>query len=90
MKGWSLPLAALALVLSLLLSVSSRVKAEALPSRQVRSLSIRKASSSSLQAPRDLFTHQKNPSKQLDSSFRRIPPSKSNPTQNKFNPPSDG
>ncbi|KAL1350242.1 hypothetical protein AAHE18_06G010500 [Arachis hypogaea] len=88
MKGWSLPLATLALVLSLLLSASSRAKAEVPPSRQVRSLSLSKTSSSP-QPPRDL-PPRKSRSKQLDSSLRRIPPSKSNPTQNKFNPPSDG
>ncbi|KDP40625.1 hypothetical protein JCGZ_24624 [Jatropha curcas] len=32
----------------------------------------------------------KNPFKKVDSSFRRIPPSTSNPTQNKCTPPLDG
>ncbi|KAI9093959.1 hypothetical protein K1719_026957 [Acacia pycnantha] len=51
---------------------------------EARSLPLSKTSSSSSQA------HNKNHMKQLGSSFRRIPPSNSNPTQNQFNPPSDG
>ncbi|PQQ09256.1 uncharacterized protein Pyn_34796 [Prunus yedoensis var. nudiflora] len=35
----------------------------------------------------DLEAKKKNPYKQVGSSFRRIPPSTSNPTQNKSNPP---
>ncbi|KAL2336340.1 hypothetical protein Fmac_010786 [Flemingia macrophylla] len=39
--------------------------------------------SSSHQALKDLRAHRKIPSKQVHSCFRAIPPSKSNPTQNK-------
>ncbi|KAK4269005.1 hypothetical protein QN277_022215 [Acacia crassicarpa] len=80
---WSRPLAALALTLSLLLSLSTwsptRVKSETLPPNKVNSLPLSKTSSSQAAAQR------KNPSRQVvvDSSFRTIPPSKSNPTQNK-------
>ncbi|KAK9283999.1 hypothetical protein L1049_012258 [Liquidambar formosana] len=35
------------------------------------------------QAHRDLQADKKSTSKQVDSSFRQIPPSTSNPTQNK-------
>ncbi|KAG5044545.1 hypothetical protein HKD37_03G008985 [Glycine soja] len=80
MKSWSIALTALAL---LLLTWSTRAKAEFLPSIQVHSWPSSKTSSSR-------HAHRKNLSKQLDSSFRRIPPSKSNPTQNKFNPPTYG
>ncbi|KMT04729.1 hypothetical protein BVRB_7g169100 [Beta vulgaris subsp. vulgaris] len=37
----------------------------------------------SSQSLKHLRSHEKNPSKNVDSSFRRIPPSRSNPTQNK-------
>ncbi|XP_054781020.1 uncharacterized protein LOC129288459 [Prosopis cineraria] len=83
---WSTPLAALALTLSLLLSAwSAGVKSEALPSKEVNSLRLSKTSSSQA-------AHRKNPSSRqmVNSCFKRIPPSKSNPTQNKFDPLTDG
>ncbi|CAJ1976063.1 unnamed protein product [Sphenostylis stenocarpa] len=84
MKSRSLALAALAVTLSLLLlSWSTRARAEVFPSIHVHSWPSSKPSSSR-------HAHRKNLSKQLYSSFRRIPPSKSNPTQNKFNPPTYG
>ncbi|CAO2824646.1 unnamed protein product [Amaranthus hypochondriacus] len=43
----------------------------------------------SSQSLKHLQSH-KNPFKKVDSSFRRIPPSRSNPTQNKFKPPLHG
>ncbi|XP_028752161.1 uncharacterized protein LOC114711960 [Neltuma alba] len=81
----SRPLAALALTLSLLLSTwSPRVKSKAIPSKEVNSLPLGKTSSSQA-------AQRKNPSRQVvDSCFRRIPPSKSNPTQNKFDPLTNG
>ncbi|KAL5156299.1 hypothetical protein HKD37_19G055189 [Glycine soja] len=83
MKSWSIALTTLALTLSLLsLTWSTRAKAEVLPSIQVDSWPSSKTSSSR-HALIDLHAHRKNLSKQVDSSFRRIPPSKSNPTQNK-------
>nr|KYP43635.1 hypothetical protein KK1_034915 [Cajanus cajan] len=74
MKAWSLVLAALALTLLLLSSTEARIEVYSLPFR---------VSSSSHQALKDLRAHRKVPSKQVDSCFRAIPPSKSNPTQNK-------
>ncbi|KAL9314972.1 hypothetical protein ACSQ67_020424 [Phaseolus vulgaris] len=77
MKSWFPALAAFALTLSLLLLTwSTRATAEVFPTIQVHSWPSSQTSSS-------LHAHRKNLSKQLDSSFRRIPPSKSNPTQNK-------
>ncbi|XP_054792494.1 uncharacterized protein LOC129298103 [Prosopis cineraria] len=73
-KTWSL----LAfLTLTLLLSAWS-----AKSNPEVHSLPLSRTSSSQ--------AHKRNPVKQLDSSFRRIPPSTPNPTQNQFNPPTDG
>ncbi|KAE9598074.1 hypothetical protein Lalb_Chr15g0076681 [Lupinus albus] len=80
MKGWSIALAAtFALTLLLLLSTCSTTiaKAEIQPSTEkVHSLPLTKSSSSHQKA-------KKCPSKQVGSSFRRIPPTKSNPTHNK-------
>ncbi|KAK7338198.1 hypothetical protein VNO77_18800 [Canavalia gladiata] len=90
MKCWSIALATLALALSLLLSTcSTRAKAAVFPSIEAHSWPLSKTSSSR-HSLADLRAHRKNLSKQVDSSFRRIPPSKSNPTQNKFNPPTYG
>nr|KYP72024.1 hypothetical protein KK1_011311 [Cajanus cajan] len=84
MKSWSiLALPALALTISLLLLTwSTRAKAELFPSIQVHSWPLSKTSSSRHRQV-DLRAHRKNLSKRVESSFRRIPPSKSNPTQNK-------
>ncbi|CAA2972877.1 Hypothetical predicted protein [Olea europaea subsp. europaea] len=50
-----------------------------------------KASSTSIDSSTDAFKSlhpdEKNPFKKVNSSFRRIPPSRSNPTQNKCKPP---
>ncbi|QCE13393.1 hypothetical protein DEO72_LG11g386 [Vigna unguiculata] len=84
MKNWSPALGALALTLSLLLLTwSTRARAEVFPTVRVHSWPSSKTSSYRQ-------VHRKNLSKQFASSFRRIPPSKSNPTQNKFNPPTYG
>ncbi|KAF7843692.1 Transmembrane protein [Senna tora] len=93
MKGffWSRALAAFALTLSLLLSTwSPRVKSQVFPpiEKQVQSLPLSKTSSFSHAAANR--KKKKNPSKQVESCFRRIPPTRSNPTQNKFDPPTDG
>ncbi|KAL2234851.1 UNVERIFIED_CONTAM: hypothetical protein Sindi_1217300 [Sesamum indicum] len=45
------------------------------------------ASPSSSQTLKDLHDREKSPYKKMKSSFRRIPPSRSNPTQNKLKPP---
>ncbi|KAG5008972.1 hypothetical protein JHK87_017487 [Glycine soja] len=71
MKAWSLVLAALAFTL---LVVSST---------EVNYSLIFRVKSSSHQALKDLRGHRKDPSKQVESCFRAITPSKSNPTQNK-------
>ncbi|PIN13744.1 hypothetical protein CDL12_13642 [Handroanthus impetiginosus] len=42
---------------------------------------------SSSQSLKGLHVKEKNPYKKEKSSFRRIPPSRSNPTQNKSKPP---
>ena len=83
MKAWFIALTALVLALSMLSSTwSTSVKAKVQPSTEMYSLGLSK-SSSSHQAIRDLQAQRKNPSKQVESCFRAIPPSKSNPTQNK-------
>ncbi|CAJ1950633.1 unnamed protein product [Sphenostylis stenocarpa] len=76
MKGWSLVLAALAFTLLLLSSSEAKAEVNSLPLR-VRS--------SSHQALKDLRGHGKDLAKQVESCFRAIPPSNSNPTQNKIN-----
>ncbi|XVF74221.1 hypothetical protein PTKIN_Ptkin13bG0093100 [Pterospermum kingtungense] len=78
MKAHTLALTLLAVLLSVLLStwVNSKAHAEARPIRQAQS-------SSSSQALGDLQADKKIPQKKVDSSFRRVPPSTSNPIQNK-------
>ncbi|QCE02449.1 hypothetical protein DEO72_LG8g461 [Vigna unguiculata] len=79
MKGWSFVLSTLAFTLLLLLllsSSSSEAKAE------VNSFSLR-VKSPSHQPLKDLQGQRKDLSKQVESCFRAIPPSNSNPTQNK-------
>ncbi|KAK7285693.1 hypothetical protein RJT34_20471 [Clitoria ternatea] len=84
MKSWSISVAAFAFTLLLLSStLSTRVNIK------VHSRLLSKTTSSH-RALVDFRTHRKNLSKRVDSSFRRIPPSKSNPTQNNFNPPTYG
>jgi hypothetical protein len=79
MKIWSRALAALIVALSLILSSwPNGYQANARPLTQASSFSV-----SSPQAFKDLQRESKKPYKQLDSSFRKIPPSTSNPTQNK-------
>jgi len=75
MKNWSLVLAT-TLAFTLLLLSTSDAKAEA------NSLPLR-VSSPSHEAPKDLRGHRKDLQKQMESCFRAIPPSNSNPTQNK-------
>ncbi|CAL8130830.1 unnamed protein product [Prunus armeniaca] len=87
MKTWSRVLAALALALSMVLSTWPDIAtAQARPLTSA-SASKKAASASSSQGLEDLEAKKKNPYKQVGSSFRRIPPSTSNPTQNKSNPP---
>ncbi|KAK3025127.1 hypothetical protein RJ639_043909 [Escallonia herrerae] len=45
--------------------------------------SLASSEASSSQTLRDVQADKKDPMKQVDSSFRKIPPSRSNPTQNK-------
>ncbi|PON78275.1 Transmembrane protein [Trema orientale] len=88
MKAWSRFLAALALSVSLILSswsCGSRAEARSITKGHLSSAS---KTASSSQAVKDLQTKSKEtPYKQVGSCFRRIPPSTSNPTQNKSNPP---
>ncbi|KAJ9190476.1 hypothetical protein P3X46_001674 [Hevea brasiliensis] len=91
MKAYSTALTALALLL--LISLSgwlNRSQAEGRPLSQAPSSSSASSMASTSQAFRDLPVAENNPFKKLDSSFRRIPPSTSNPTQNKCKPPLDG
>ncbi|KAF9685367.1 hypothetical protein SADUNF_Sadunf03G0047200 [Salix dunnii] len=85
MKSHCRAMAALALILSLLFSAwLNKVQAEdrSLAPPSTTSMSS-KASTS--QASKDLQAN-KRPFKTIGSSFRRIPPSNSNPTQNKCKP----
>ncbi|XP_062155528.1 uncharacterized protein LOC133863555 [Alnus glutinosa] len=85
MKAWCRALAAITVALSLIsLFWPNGAQAHARPFPHAPPFS-----ESSSQALKDLQADRKNPDKQLDSCFRRIPPSTSNPIQNKFNPPSD-
>ncbi|XVF25300.1 hypothetical protein REPUB_Repub13aG0201500 [Reevesia pubescens] len=89
MKAFTLALTVLSLLLSLLLSTwANTAQAEARPIRQAHSSAMSsKGKGSSSQALGDLQADKKNPEKQVNSSFQRIPPSNSNPIQNKSNPP---
>ncbi|XVE51776.1 hypothetical protein DITRI_Ditri02bG0068300 [Diplodiscus trichospermus] len=90
MKANTLALTVLTLLLSVLLPTwVNKAQAEARQIRQAHSSSVSSKGSSS-QALGDLQGEEKNPQKQVDSSFRRIPPSTSNPIQNKSNPPLQG
>ncbi|KAG6668987.1 hypothetical protein I3843_01G203500 [Carya illinoinensis] len=85
MKSWSRALAALTFALSLLSFLWPGGAGDNRPLTQGSSFS-----GSSSQALKDLQGDRKNPYKQVDSCFRKIPPSTSNPIQNKSNPPSTG
>ncbi|KAK6284236.1 hypothetical protein POUND7_003188 [Theobroma cacao] len=90
MKAYTLALTFLTLLLSLLLSSwANTAQAEARPIRHPQSSSVSGKASSS-QALGDLQADKIIPRTQVDSSFRRIPPSNSNPIQNKSNPPLQG
>ncbi|KAI5594275.1 hypothetical protein Peur_020730 [Populus x canadensis] len=85
MKSYSRALAALALLLSLLLSAwLNKAQAEGRSLAPPSTTSVSSKASTS-QAFRDLQAN-KNPFKKIGSSFRRIPPSNSNPRQNKCKP----
>ncbi|KAJ7951428.1 Transmembrane protein [Quillaja saponaria] len=82
MKARSTAMAALALTLSLLLStwpIRSQTEAHLLTEVQDSA----STTTSSSQALKDLQAKRKNPYQQVDSCFRRIPPSRSNPRGNK-------
>lgn len=83
-KAYTLALTVLAVLLSLLLSTSclSKAQAEGRSIPHPSSVSS-KVSSKSSQVLGDLQAEKKHPQKQVDSSFRRVPPSTSNPIQNK-------
>ncbi|KAK7349346.1 hypothetical protein VNO77_06650 [Canavalia gladiata] len=74
MKAWPIALVALAFILLLLSSSEAKGEVYSVPLR---------VSSSSHQALKDLQARRNSPSNQVDSCFRAIPPSKSNPSQNK-------
>ncbi|CAN6701359.1 unnamed protein product [Malus baccata var. baccata] len=86
MKRWSRIQAALALAIAMIFSTwPNTATAEARP---LASAAASKAAFSTLsQVLKDFEADKKNPNKQIGSSFRRIPPSTSNPTQNRYNPP---
>ncbi|XP_047341946.1 uncharacterized protein LOC124945535 [Impatiens glandulifera] len=52
-----------------------------------RQLQSKEANSKFASSPVDIQAGKENPFKNIESSFRRIPPSRSNPTQNKYKPP---
>ncbi|KAJ8621214.1 hypothetical protein MRB53_029743 [Persea americana] len=90
MTPQSRSLAALtALILMFLLSSSLSISHESMSLRdgQARRLRIQKPHSQTL---KNLQGDAKKPDKQTDASFRRIPPSVPNPTQNKSKPRSKG
>ncbi|KAJ4717703.1 Transmembrane protein [Melia azedarach] len=85
MKAYSIALAALVLMLSLILSTwLNKAQAEGRPMASSSSVS---AMAPSSQAFENLHRDEKHPFEKVNSSFRRIPPSISNPIQNKFNHP---
>ncbi|MCD7450961.1 hypothetical protein HAX54_009109 [Datura stramonium] len=84
MKSHSRILAAFVLALLLILSSESNA------AHAARFLSNKEHPSkktSTSQTLKGLQANQKKPFKKVDSSFRRIPPSRWNPIQNKFKPP---
>ncbi|KAM1714020.1 hypothetical protein TB1_023980 [Malus domestica] len=85
MKSWSRILAALALAISMVFSTWPNVAtAEARPLASDSAAASEADFSTSSQGLKDLEADKKkNPNKQIGSSFRRIPPSTPNPTQNK-------
>ncbi|KAB2611033.1 hypothetical protein D8674_019065 [Pyrus ussuriensis x Pyrus communis] len=84
MKSWSRILAALALAISLVFSTWPNVAtAEARPLASASAAASEADFSTSSQGLKYLEADKKNPNKQIRSSFRRIPPSTPNPTQNK-------
>ncbi|KAB2613150.1 hypothetical protein D8674_035466 [Pyrus ussuriensis x Pyrus communis] len=88
MKRWSRILAALALAISMIFSTWPNIAtAEARPLASASAAASKAAFSTLSQVLKDLEAGKKNPNKQIGSSFRRIPPSTSNPTQNRYNPP---
>ncbi|XP_022715374.1 uncharacterized protein LOC111274752 [Durio zibethinus] len=90
MNAHTLALTVLTLLLSVLLSTSvDKAQAEARSIPQAHSSSVPTKGSSS-QALGDLQANKKIPQKQVDTSVRRIPPSTSNPIQNKSSPPLEG
>ncbi|GLT46193.1 hypothetical protein SLA2020_199670 [Shorea laevis] len=83
MKAYSIAMAVLVVLLSILMSTwLNRAQVEGRPVPQVQSLSASSTRSSS-QSLGDLAGKKKNAYKKVDSSFQRIPPSTSNPIQNK-------
>ncbi|XAR49827.1 hypothetical protein NMG60_11003980 [Bertholletia excelsa] len=78
MKSFSRSVAALAVaIILILLSWSTQAQASRLLLMKAHS------SSGASQSHKELRVDSKNPYKRLGSSFRTIPPSRSNPTQNK-------
>ncbi|XP_059302969.1 uncharacterized protein LOC132055260 [Lycium ferocissimum] len=84
MKSHSRILAAFVLALLLILSSESNAAHAA---RFLISKEYPSAKTSTSQTLNGLHANQKKPYKKVDSSFRRIPPSRWNPIQNKFKPP---
>ncbi|KAM1461987.1 hypothetical protein ACFX1Q_046165 [Malus domestica] len=90
MKRWSRIQAALALAISMIFSTWPNIataEARPLASASASAAASKAAFSTLSQVLKDFEADKKNPNKQIVSSFRRIPPSTSNPTQNRYNPP---
>ncbi|KAK4736256.1 hypothetical protein R3W88_010517 [Solanum pinnatisectum] len=81
MKSHSRILAAFVLALLLILSSESNA------THAARFLSNKEHPSPKTTTLKGLHAKQKKPFKKVDSSFRRIPPSRWNPIQNKYKPP---
>ncbi|KAL1534204.1 hypothetical protein AAHA92_30414 [Salvia divinorum] len=78
----------LSVLASLILALALILHTNVQGARAGRSLLERvRASTSATESLQGLDAKQKNPYKKEKSSFRRVPPSRSNPTQNKSNRP---
>ncbi|KAM2805648.1 hypothetical protein COP2_047528 [Malus domestica] len=87
MKRWSRIQAALALAISMIFSTWPNIataEARPLASASASAAASKAAFSTLSQVLKDFEADKKNPNKQIGSSFRRIPPSTSNPTQNSY------
>ncbi|KAH6773327.1 hypothetical protein C2S51_011731 [Perilla frutescens var. frutescens] len=76
----------LSVIATLLLALALILHSNVQRAEAARSL-LTKTRTLSSQSSQGLHVKEKNPYKKEKSSFRRVPPSRSNPTQNKSKPP---